>query len=44
MEENLEIDKKSKILLTVLFLVILASIGVTFYRTLVAIDFEVLSR
>lgn len=36
-------DKKSKIILVVLVLAILMSLGVTYYRTIISHDFEVIN-
>ena len=47
MDESIEkesgMDKKSKVLLWVIILAILISIGVTFYKTVILQDFEVVN-
>lgn len=36
-------DKKSKILLTILVIITIASVGYTFYKTMIKQDFEVVN-
>lgn len=41
MEENIKIDKKSKVLFIVLLILIFISIGATYYRAMIAKDFKI---
>lgn len=41
METNIKLDKKSKILFTILLILIVMSVGVTYYRAMITKDFEV---
>lgn len=41
---NKSMDKKSKILLTILLIITIASVSYTFYKTLIQQDFEVVNN